>query len=65
MNRYSVTIEDIATMMRQGEGKRLMDVARVKIKDIVDEEEKLIIIRAEDQALASGFAIMLLLLALF
>lgn len=57
MNRYSVTIEDIATMMKNGQGKRLMDNARSKIKQIVDEEEKLIGVRAEEQTLASAFAI--------
>ncbi len=57
MNNYSVTIEDIAAMMKQGQGKRLMDAARAKIKEIVAEEEKLIILRTEEQTASSTFGI--------
>lgn len=57
MNRYPITIEDVADMMSQGQGKILMDSARAKIKEIVDEEEKLIIVRANQQESSSTFGI--------
>tara|TARA_R110001592_G_scaffold362152_1_gene675167 strand:+ start:414 stop:2432 length:2019 start_codon:yes stop_codon:yes gene_type:complete len=57
MNRYPKTIDDIAIMMEQGKGKLLMDTTRAKIKEIVDEEEKLIVIRGEEQVASSTFAI--------
>lgn len=57
MSRYSVTIEDISKMMKEGQGKRLMDTARATLNEIVDEEEKLIVVRKEEQALSSAFGI--------
>lgn len=57
MNRYPKTIDDIAIMMEQGKGKLLMDTTRAKISEIVDEEEKLIVVRGEEQAAASTFGI--------
>jgi methyl-accepting chemotaxis protein len=57
INRYPVTIDDISRMMKQGQGKQLMDAARAKIKDIVDEEERLIILRVNDQVATSTFGI--------
>ena len=57
MNRYPKTIEDIALMMSKGQGKKLMDATRAKIDEIVAAEEKLIIVRDDEQLSASSFAI--------
>lgn len=57
INRYPKTINDIAIMMQQGKGKLLMDATRAKIKEIIDEEEKLIVLRGEEQASSSTFGI--------
>ena len=57
MNRYKVTIDDIAQMIKKGEGKRIMDKARGILSEIVAEEEKLIIVRKNEQSLSSTFAI--------
>ncbi len=57
MNKYTVTIEDVATMMKQGDGKKLMDATRAKIKEIVDAEEALIGIRGAEQVTTSTFTI--------
>jgi len=57
MNRYPKTIEDIALMMSTGQGKKLMDATRAKIDEIVAAEEKLIIVRDDEQLSASSFAI--------
>tara|TARA_R110001583_G_scaffold21964_7_gene82900 strand:- start:2602 stop:4620 length:2019 start_codon:yes stop_codon:yes gene_type:complete len=57
MNRYSITIADIGSMMEQGKGKLLMDTTRAKIQEIVAEEEELIIVRGEEQTASSTFAI--------
>lgn len=57
MNRYPTTIDDISVMMVEGKGKVIMDQARKVIKAIVEEEERLITSRAQDQENASNFAI--------
>jgi len=57
MNRYPTTIDDISVMMLEGKGKVIMDQARDLIKAIVEEEERLITLRAKDQEDASNFAI--------
>ncbi|MCP4077007.1 MAG: methyl-accepting chemotaxis protein [Gammaproteobacteria bacterium] len=57
MNNYKVTIEDIATMMKSGDGKKLMDATRAKIKEIVDAEEVLIQTRGAEQEATSTFTI--------
>ena len=57
MNRYPKTIEDIALMMSSGQGKNLMDATRAKINEIVAAEEKLIIVRRDEQLSASTFGI--------
>jgi len=57
MNKYSMTIEDVANMMQSGAGKKIMDALRVKLKEIVDAEEILIGVRGEEQEATSTFAI--------
>jgi methyl-accepting chemotaxis protein len=57
MNRYPSTIDDISIMMEQGKGKLLMDTTRAQIREIVAEEEKLIIVRGDQQAASSAFGI--------
>ena len=56
MNEYPMTIEDIAIMMEQGNGKMYMDLIRGKLKDIVAAEEVLIVVRGEEQVVASQLA---------
>lgn len=57
MNQYSVTIEDIAEMMKKGDGKKLMDATRGKLTQIIDAEELLITVRSKEQQEASDFTI--------
>ncbi len=57
MNKHTVTIEDVAAMMKDGDGKKLMDATRAKIKEIVDAEEVLIGVRMEEQEATSAFTI--------
>jgi methyl-accepting chemotaxis protein len=56
MNEYPMTIEDIAIMMEQGNGKMYMDLIRGELKDIVAAEEVLIVVRGEEQVVASQLA---------
>ncbi len=57
MNKFSITIEDIATMMKSGDGKKLMDTTRAKINEIIDAEEVLIQVRGAEQEAISTFTI--------
>jgi methyl-accepting chemotaxis protein len=57
MNRFSTSIDDIAIMMEQGKGKLLMDTIRAQISEIVAEEEKLIIVRGDQQTASSAIGI--------
>ena len=57
MNRFSKSIDDIAIMMEQGKGKLLMDTIRAQISEIVAEEEKLIILRGDQQTASSAIGI--------
>jgi methyl-accepting chemotaxis protein len=57
MNRFSTSIDDIAIMMEQGKGKLLMDTIRARIREIVAEEEKLIIVRGDQQTASSAIGI--------
>jgi methyl-accepting chemotaxis protein len=57
MNRFSTSIDDIAIMMEQGKGKLLMDTIRAQISEIVAEEEKLIILRGDQQTASSAIGI--------
>jgi methyl-accepting chemotaxis protein len=57
MNRFSRSIDDIAIMMEQGKGKLLMDTIRAQIREIVAEEEKLIIVRGDQQTASSAIGI--------
>ncbi|MCE2593672.1 methyl-accepting chemotaxis protein [Motilimonas cestriensis] len=56
MSRFPMTIENISDMMAQGKGKLYMDQTRQVLKDIVDAEEVLIVIRGETQLAASQTA---------
>ena len=56
MNEYPMTIDDIAIMMEQGKGKMYMDLIRGELKDIVAAEEVLIVVRGEEQVVASQLA---------
>ncbi len=49
MNQFKLTIDDISTIMKEGNGKTLMDAIRAKIGEIVAEEEMLIKTRSEEQ----------------
>lgn len=62
MNQYTLTIEDIAEMMKNGAGKKLMDTIRTKLKEIVDAEEELIAVRSKEQQDVSEFTISFTLL---
>ncbi|WP_339847906.1 CHASE3 domain-containing protein [uncultured Halopseudomonas sp.] len=56
MNLYPMTIEGVTTLMREGKGKFYMDKIRGVVKDLVEAEELLIAVRAEQQQNASLFA---------
>ena len=49
MNQFKLTIDDIAKIMKEGNGKTLMDAIRAKIGEIDDAEEILIKSRSEEQ----------------
>lgn len=53
MNKYTLSIEDVALMVTAGVGKASMDAIRQTIKEIVDAEEILIISRSEEQVSTS------------
>ena len=57
MNLQPKTLADTANMMEQGKGKSVMDSTHAKIQEIVDEEERLIIMRGNEQDSSSSFAI--------
>ncbi len=57
VNKDRLTIEDLALMMENGPGKKIMDGLRAKLNKIIDEEEVLIGIRADEQQATSSFAI--------
>lgn len=57
MNKYSMSIDDISQMMKDGDGKLLMDATRAKLKEIVDAEEVLIEVRGNEQQNISAFTI--------
>ncbi len=57
MNKYSATIEDIAIMMEDGPGKRIMDTLRTQLKDIIDAEQVLIVQRSKEQDDTAAFTI--------
>tara|TARA_R110000851_G_scaffold245051_1_gene397840 strand:- start:316 stop:2355 length:2040 start_codon:yes stop_codon:yes gene_type:complete len=56
MNLYPMTIEGVTTLMREGKGKFYMDKLRGVVKELVEAEETLIAVRAEQQQNASLFA---------
>jgi len=61
MNQFPMSIENVSEMMINGNGKIIMDALRAKLQEIIDEEEVLIKIRADEQqstaAFATGFSI--------
>ncbi len=56
MNKYKLTIDDLIADMSKGTGKKYMDTIRVKINEIVAEEEKLIVVRNQNQKDTASFA---------
>lgn len=56
MNLFPMTIEDLSEMMIKGKGKLYMDQMRAVLKDILDEEQSLIVIRTSEQNTASQTA---------
>lgn len=57
INKHPLSIEDIAKMMHDGPGKKIMDSLRAKLNEIIDAEEVLIAVRANEQQTTSTFAI--------
>jgi methyl-accepting chemotaxis protein len=57
MNKYDQTIDDVALMMENGPGKTIMDKLRTQLQAIIDEEQRLIVIRGDQQQTTSSFAI--------
>ncbi len=56
MNRFSMSIENVSEMMINGNGKIIMDALRAKLQEIIDEEEALIKMRADEQQSTAAFA---------
>jgi methyl-accepting chemotaxis protein len=56
MNNYKLTIDDLIKDMAKGIGKNYMDTIRAKIQIIVQDEEKMIIVRAKSQTDTANFA---------
>ncbi len=49
MNKYTATIDDVTAMIEAGAGKKMMDGLRVKLGEIIGEEENLIVVRGKEQ----------------
>ena len=56
MNQYKVTIDDLIADMSKGIGKKYMDTIRAKIREIVEDEEKMIVTRGQSQSDTADFA---------
>lgn len=56
MNKYKLTIDDAATMMQNGPGKKIMDDLRVTLNEIIDTEEVLVGVRGVEQTATANFA---------
>lgn len=57
MKKYILNIDDIAQMMREDDGKKLIEKLRRKLSEIIKVEEGLIKIRAQEKKDISDFAI--------
>lgn len=57
MNQFDTSIEDIANLMQNGPGKKIMDTLRGKLNEIIAEEKILIVERTEQQESTSAAAI--------
>ncbi len=55
MNKYQMTIDDVAVLMDEGDGKKIMDALRIQLNDIVEAEEVLIKVREKEQQDTSDF----------
>jgi len=55
MNNYKLTIEDLIKDMSKGVGKNYMDTIRAKIDIIIQDEEKMIIERSQNQKDTASF----------
>ncbi|GAA6135839.1 methyl-accepting chemotaxis protein [Oceaniserpentilla sp. 4NH20-0058] len=56
-NQFKTSIEDIATLMKNGQGKSIMDALRGKLNEIIKEEKALIESRSAAQEASSAIAI--------
>lgn len=56
-DRHPKTIDDIASMMKSGNGKLLMDTIRAKLAELIEVEERLIEERIEEQKSMADMAI--------
>ena len=56
MNQYPITLENVTEMMHSGRGKEYMDNIRSVITALVNEEERLIQTRGDQQVSTSEFA---------
>lgn len=65
INQYPLTMTDIKNMMRNGKGKFYMDSIRSVISEIIDAEEVLIKLRADNQQSSSSFVILATVLGTF
>ena len=69
INQYPLTMDDIIADLAKGTGKQYMDAIRAELSAIVAEEEKLIVVRNEDQqntaSFTSNFSLYGTLLAIF
>jgi len=57
MNKYTVTMDDVAAHIQNGPGKNIMDTLRSNLLEIIAEEEKLIVVRTQEQDSTSAFTI--------
>jgi len=55
VSKHALTFQDVATMMKTGQGKQIMDATRESVKALIDAEEVLIRIRIEEQESTSAF----------
>ena len=57
MTKNSLTIEDIAQMMINGQGKKLMDQTRQQLDALIGTEKQLIVTRTDEQTRTKDFTI--------
>ena len=57
MNKYDMAIEDVAEIMKNGNGKIIMDALRATLQEVIDIEKELIGVRGAEQESTATFAI--------